>query len=186
MKADGSPYYEYVLLYTDDALVISERGEQILRAEIGRYFELKEESIGPPSIYLGGRLRKVDLANGASAWSFGSTQYVQQAVANVEAHMRTTRMSLPKRAETPIPTDYRPELDSSPELDPPNTAYFQSLIGVLRWIVELGRVDICCEVSMLSSYLAMPRVGHLDTVLQIFAYLKSITTPKWCSIRATL
>jgi hypothetical protein len=35
---------------TDDALVISENAEKILRAEVGRYLELKEESIGPPSL----------------------------------------------------------------------------------------------------------------------------------------
>ena len=171
-KSDGSSYYEYVLLYTDDALVISEKGEHILRNELGRYFELKEGSIGPPKIYLGGQLRNVDLANGESAWAFGSSQYVRQAVANVESHLGMTNQSLPKRADTPIQTSYRPELDVSAELAPPDAAYFQSLIGVLRWIVELGRVDICCEVSMLSSHLALPRAGHLEQVLHIFAYLK--------------
>ena len=70
IKSDGQKYYEYVLLYTDDALVISENAEQILRTEIGRYFELKEESIGPPKVYLGGRLRKVQLENGTWVWSF--------------------------------------------------------------------------------------------------------------------
>ena len=57
LKSDGSEYYEYVLLYTDDVLVVSTDGERILRDGIGRYFELKEESIGPPTIYLGGHLR---------------------------------------------------------------------------------------------------------------------------------
>ena len=50
--------------------------------------------------------------------------------------------------------------------------YYQSLIGILRWIVESGRVDICCEVSMLSSCLALPREGHLEQLFHIFAYLK--------------
>jgi len=58
VKSDGSEYWEYVLLYTDDALVVSENGEHVLRREIGKYFELKEESIGPPQLYLGGRMRK--------------------------------------------------------------------------------------------------------------------------------
>jgi hypothetical protein len=57
--SDGSEYYEYILLYTDDALVISEQAETVLRKELGRFFELKEESIGPPKIYLGGGVRKV-------------------------------------------------------------------------------------------------------------------------------
>ena len=39
-------------------------------------------------------------------------------------------------------------------------------------MVELGRVDICVEVSMLSSYLAMPIEGHLQKLFHIFSYLK--------------
>ena len=43
---------------------------------------------------------------------------------------------------------------------------------MLRWIVELGRVDIDVEVSMMSSHLALPRVGHLKEIY-IIAYLKA-------------
>ena len=39
-------------------------------------------------------------------------------------------------------------------------------------MVELGRVNICTEVSMMSSHLALPRKGHLDAVFHMFAYLK--------------
>ena len=39
-------------------------------------------------------------------------------------------------------------------------------------MVELGRVDICLEVSMMLSHLALPRIGHLKQVLHIFGYLK--------------
>ena len=35
-----------------------------------------------------------------------------------------------------------------------------------------GRVDICCEVSLLSSHLVLPREGHLDQLFHIFTYLK--------------
>ena len=51
-KTDGFPCYDYVLLYMDDTLVVSKNAEQILRGEIGKYFELKKESVGPPKIYL--------------------------------------------------------------------------------------------------------------------------------------
>ena len=73
VKSDGGEYWEYVLLYCDDVLVISEHGEATLRNEIGKYFELKEESIGLPSIYLGGKMSKVTLNNGVEAWSFSSS-----------------------------------------------------------------------------------------------------------------
>ena len=46
-KDEVTEYYEYVLIYTDDCLVVSYRVEAVLRNEIGKYFELKEESIGP-------------------------------------------------------------------------------------------------------------------------------------------
>jgi hypothetical protein len=52
-RKDGSLVYKYVLLYTDDCLVVSENAESILKQEIGKYFELKPESIGPPSLYPG-------------------------------------------------------------------------------------------------------------------------------------
>ena len=169
VKSDGSEYWEYVLLYTDDALVVSENGEQVLRKEIGKYFELKEESIGPPQLYLGGRIRKVELTSGVKPWSFSSFQYVQAAVKNVEQHLEGRKLKLVTRAETPICTSYyRPEIDISPELNATDAAYYQSLIGILRWMVELGRVDIMCmEVSMMSSSLALPREGHLNQVFHI-------------------
>ena len=102
-------------------------------------------------------------------------QYVQSAVKNVEEYVtrsENSHLKILSKAETPLTTSYRPELDVSPELTTRDSAYYQSLIGILRWIVELGRLDICLEVSMMSSHLAMPRKGHLDQVLHIFAYLR--------------
>ena len=173
VKSDGTPYWEYVLLYCDDALVISDDGEDVLRGEIGKYFELKEESIGPPSIYLGGKVKKVTLENGASAWSFSSSQYVQAAVKNVEEYLAKSGKKLPARSKTPFSSNYRPEVDITKELDGVSASYYMSLIGVLRWMVELGRVDIAVEVSLMSSHMAMPRMGHLDQLYHIFSYLKS-------------
>ena len=81
------------------------------------------------------------------------------------------KWNMPKNCNTPLTTFYRPELDVSPELNPGDSSYYMSLVGILRWIVELGRVDICLEVSMMSSHMAMPREGHLKELLHIFAYL---------------
>jgi hypothetical protein len=39
-------------------------------------------------------------------------------------------------------------------------------------MVELGRIDIETEVSMLSSYLAYPRKGHLENALHVMGYLR--------------
>jgi len=66
--------------YVDDCLVVSEKAESILRDEIGKYWNLKESSIGKPKIYLGGKCREVELDNGTNCWAFGSSQYVQSFV----------------------------------------------------------------------------------------------------------
>ena len=39
-------------------------------------------------------------------------------------------------------------------------------------MVEFGRVNICCEVSMMSLYLALPRKGYLQELYHIFLYLR--------------
>jgi hypothetical protein len=102
-------------------------------------------------------------------------QYVKSAVKNVEAYLAkqtTEKWKLPNKVETQVQTSYRPELDVTPELEPNGASYYQSLIGILRWTVELGRADICLECSMMSSHLALPREGHMHQVFHIFAYLK--------------
>ena len=43
---------------------------------------------------------------------------------------------------------------------------------MLRWAVEVGRVDILLEVSLISSYMACPRIGHMKVLIHMFAFLK--------------
>ena len=68
---------------------------------------------------------------------------------------------MPKKAPAPMSNEYRPEIYISFELNATDAAYYQSLIGILQWMVEFGRVDVTTEVSMLLSCLALPREGHL-------------------------
>src|SRR5688572_6795346 len=106
IKSNGDEYYEYILLYTDDTLVVSDNSDHILQNGIGKYFELKEETIGPPDIYLGGRMRQVTLENGARAWAFGLSQYIQSAVATVEQYLKQEGLTLPARENTPFKNGY--------------------------------------------------------------------------------
>ena len=168
---EGIKYYEYMLLYTDDCLAISKTPLESLM-EINKYFPMKPKSIGPPKIYLGAKISKVQLPNGTVAFAMSMSQYVKEAVRNVEEHLKKKDLGLLKKASTPIAANYSPEVDGSPELDEEEATYYQSLIGTLRWIVEMGRMDISMEVSALSSFVVMPREGHMQQVLHIFAYLK--------------
>ena len=77
-----------------------------------------------------------------------------------------------KVTPNPFEQSYGPDTDVT-KLSPPDQAsYYNSIIGVMRWMVELGRIDICTEISCLASYLAMPRKGHLDAAIHVMSYLK--------------
>ena len=68
--------------------------------------------------------------------------------------------------------NYAPKMDVSPALDTGDASYFQSLIGILRWTVEIGHINIVTEVLILSSHLAYPQEGHLEAVLHVMGYIK--------------
>jgi hypothetical protein len=104
-----------------------------------------------------------------------SSKYVREAFGNVEQQLEKNHgLKLKKKATAPWPTGYVSETDTTPELDPTKAQYYQSLIGVLHWMCELGRVDILTEVSTLASHMALPREGHLEAVVyRVFAYLKA-------------
>ena len=81
--------------------------------------------------------------------------------------MSDKEYKLPKKAPTPMVASYRPEMDVTKELDADKANYYQSLVGVLRWIIEIGRIDIATEASMLAAHMAMPREGHLHAVFRV-------------------
>jgi hypothetical protein len=63
-------------------------------------------------------------------------------------------------------------LDVTELLSDDEATFFQSQIGVLWWMVEIGRIDIITEVSMLASCVAAPQREQLDTIFHMFAYLE--------------
>jgi hypothetical protein len=85
-------------------------------------------------------------------------------VHNVEDHLAKAGEKLPYKAPTPLSSGYHTEIDVSPELGETDASHFHSLVGVLWWIVELRKVDINVEVSMMSSQLALLWVGHLKEI----------------------
>ena len=63
-------------------------------------------------------------------------------------------------------------MDVTTELNDELASWFLQLIGILRWAVELGRLDIFVEVAHLSQHQALLRQGHLEVLYHIFAFLK--------------
>ena len=150
---------------------------RVIRKKVMDYllmvYTLKAGSVQEPKIYLGADVKKVSIGNDRSAWGISSDSYVASAVREVERKLKEVGKKLPTgKCTNPMSSGYRAELDASPELNPEQANYFQSLIGALRWAVELGQIDIIVEVNMLLRYLVSPRVGHLKKALHIFTYLK--------------
>ena len=75
-------------------------------------------------------------------------------------------------APNPFTLGYEPCMDVSPFLSPDEVSYFHTVIGVMRWMVELGRIDIAVEVSQFSSFVAMLRPRNLVNELHVMSYLK--------------
>ena len=78
---------------------------------------------------------------------------------------------MPKKAENPLKMGYDPELDTNQELDPDAASYYLTAIDILRWMVELGRIDITTKVSLLSSHIALPREGLLEAAVHVMAHV---------------
>ena len=66
---------------------------------------------------------------------------------------------------------YDPGLDASPELDPNSASFYPTVIGILRCMIKLGRINIITKVSLLSSHAALPREGHIDAVVHVMAHV---------------
>ena len=103
----------------------------------------------------------------------GSEKYVKDAIRQVKEWLAERNGALKAKAPSVLPSGYRPELDVSEYCNQSNASFFHSHIGILRWAVELGRIDICTEVLMLAAFLAAPRNGHLHALLHIYAYLNT-------------
>jgi len=84
----GVEYYEYILLYVDDCLAIGSN-PQYQVDQINKYFPMKPGSVGPPKMYLGAKIGKMTLKNGAEAYYFSMAQSVNEAVRNVENYLAT-------------------------------------------------------------------------------------------------
>jgi hypothetical protein len=162
-KPNGFEYYKYMLTYVDDCLCVSHQPEETMDV-IGKIYDLKD-TVKPPERYLGANIKKWQLPDGREVWSMSGKDYVKNAVKICKDMLIKDGKTLKggRSAERPMARLYRPEIDVSQVLEPELASRYQQLIGILRWAVE---------VSMMSSHLCQPRLGHLEAVYNIFAYLE--------------
>eukprot|EP00804_Cyclotella_cryptica_P022291 CCRYP_018117-RA/>CCRYP_018117-RA protein AED:0.37 eAED:0.39 QI:0/0/0/1/0/0/2/0/232 len=168
----GRKYYSYILVYLDDLLVVHHNPKRIMD-KINSFFPLKPDSPARlrciSVLSLRGRLLRTALRPG----HYPPPSMFNKLLRMSHSSRTISKDGFPCQRDNPFPCDYAPEEDVTPLLEPGVATYYMQLIGVLRWMSELGWIDICTKVSMLSSFAAMPREGHLEAALHVFSYLKS-------------
>jgi Reverse transcriptase (RNA-dependent DNA polymerase) len=173
VRDDGFGYYEMLFVYVDDILAISHKAKEVL-LEITKFYKAKEGSMKEPDLYLGANVGKLQTPEGNEVWYTSPRDYVKNAIVTVEKLLDEDNEGymLKNSAKNPFPNNYKPELDATDELDDRLASRYLQLIGICRWAIEIGRIDIFLETSLLSQYQANPRVGHLEALYHVFAYLK--------------
>jgi hypothetical protein len=143
VKRNGDHYYEYVIIYVDDILVIAELLDKTMNC-LAKLYQLKEGSVGKPTTYLGAQVMEHCFPEEPQfpAWASSSAKYVKEVVRLVEQELQKFNKRLPNRVPTPLFSGYHPEPDVSPLLNDEDANYYQQLIGVLHWMVKLGRINV--------------------------------------------
>ena len=147
-NSNGEPYYSYILNYVYNVLVISKEAGPIL-ARLGKYFKLKAVSVVPPKTYLGTKLRLTRLPDGVIACDMSPSHYVQEATKCCKKHVDKifkVKCIWFGKSNNPFVMNYDPCTDVSTVCTADESSYFQSLIGIMRWMVEIGRIDIATEI----------------------------------------
>ena len=114
------------------------------------------------------------MPDGREVWGSSSRDYVKNAITTIERLFEEDGEGFTFRnnVKNLFPTGYNPELDVTEELGPEIISRYIHIIGICRWAVELRRIDIFLEVYLLSQYKASSRLGHLEVLYNVFAYLK--------------
>ena len=141
--------YEYVCSHVDDFCIFMN--------QIKSVFTVKSE--GPPEYYLGNDFKK----DRKGRWCMGCKTYIKEGIRRIENMFGTLI-----KHDIPMAAGDHPELDKSKHLDDDEHTKYQMLIGMLNWIVTIGRIDIAFAVSSLSRFIACPRQGHMGRALYVF------------------
>ena len=160
---ESGEHYEYICTHVDDFMICSRNPKRVMD-EICSVYLVKESSKGPPDYYLGNDYKR----DKKGRWCVGCKTYLTEAVRRIE---QLFGKPLPKK-DTPMLDGDHPEEDTSELLDDDGHKKYMMLIGMLNWIVCIGRMDVAFAAASLSRYSACPRKGHMDRAMRVFGYLK--------------
>ena len=164
MKSDGFKYFEYLVVYVDDIICVSEHPEEFMKA-LSELYKLKD-GWHEPKTYLGMNLSLTD-----KGWLISVDKYIGNVLATMSDKAFKRDMSIPKNCKSPLPSGYQPEIDDTDLVLDDDINWYQGMVGTLRWLVEIARPDIGYATSVLSTYLCCPRKGHIKAALHVLGYI---------------
>ena len=167
-KSACGTYYEYICTHSDDFMIASRDPQQVMDS-IKVTYNVKSE--GPPEYYLGNDYKR----DAKGRWCFGCRKYIKEAISRIERMFGGITKST-----VPMVSGDHPEMDESEVLGDEDHRKFQMLIGIMNWVVTIGRLDIAFATMSLSRFSACPRRGHLDRALKVFGYLKKRPNRRIC------
>ena len=103
-------------------------------------------------MYLGSDLSKMTNVNGKECWVISFEKYTALRT-NVESVLEKCGLSFLPKCVTSISFIYCPDINVTEDLKEDGIQWYQELIETLTWAVEICRIDILLEVSMLSTHL---------------------------------
>jgi hypothetical protein len=147
-------------------LILTLQNPQIIIDKLQNEHKYCLEDVGPPLRCLGSQIGKYKFNDDKQAWYMSAQQYLQQAILEIESKWGALNKIFGNRQvlDVPIQAGSHPELDTSRFLDDDDIQLYQSYIGVLRWAVELGRIDLAHSAGVMACFSAAPREGHMHSV----------------------
>jgi len=160
-------HYEYITTYVDDLCIMSKDPVQIV-SELQKFFKtIKNE--GEIKYFLGADFNHREAPERVLVQ--GARTYIKRALETYQQIFN----EVPRKQTVPMDPDASPELDESELLDQEGRANYLSLVGMLQWLVTIGRYDIMCAVMTMARYRVAPRKGHMELVKRIFGYLRAFS-----------
>ena len=159
---DCGDHYDYMVVYVDDLMFASKNPQQYAD-ELTKRFRFKLKGTGPGHYHFG-----IDFYRDKDGTICMAPKCYIEKIIDGYVRMFGTK---PKAYNSPLEHGDHPEIDDSKELDLEGIKKYQSLIGSLQWVNQIGRFDITTAVMTLASFRANPRQGHLDCAKRIYGYL---------------
>jgi hypothetical protein len=162
---DKGDHWEYIAVYVDDLLIASKDPQAIIDM-LKKDYNFKLKGTGPISFHLGCDFFRDEDGN----LCYAPKKYIEKILDNYKRIFGAN----PQQKMSPLVKGDHPELDTSPLLDDEKTRIYQSLIGALQWVIQIGRFDITTAVMTMSRFRAEPREGHMERVKRTHGYLSKM------------